>query len=171
MADTIHTQNITDDTLPADAGQEKQRQRTLFGLITDVQNGLAKQFRERTRHIGLSRSQWRVLTSLSGRPGVTQTELADLVGIGRAPLGKIIDRLEQEQWVERRADPHDRRVNRLYLTRDTGPIDEPTRRISHQLLDELLQDVPEEDKLAFQRTVQHLHKRLGFQGQLSPGSE
>lgn len=43
---------------------------------------------------------------------------AELVGIGRAPLGKTIDRLEQKGWVERRDDPQDRRVNRLYITND-----------------------------------------------------
>ncbi len=137
-------------------------ERTLIGLITDVQNGLAKIFRDRTRHLGISRSQWRVLAALSGRPGATQTELADLVGIGRAPLGKIIDRLEGQGWVERHADPNDRRVNLLYLTRDIRPITEPTREISKQIIGELMEDFPEEDRLAFERGVQHLHSKLHF---------
>ena len=58
---------------------EISRERTLLGLITDIQNGLARRFRERTQHLGISRAQWRVLTMLIGRPGATQTELAELV--------------------------------------------------------------------------------------------
>lgn len=144
---------------------EPEDARTLLGLITDVQNGLAKRFRERTQHLGISRSQWRVLTTLLGRPGSTQTELAELVGIGRAPLGKIIDRLEAQGWVERRSDPDDRRVNRLYLTRDVDPLVEPTRSISHEVVDELLGNVPAEERDAFRRVMRHLHSQLGFSSQ------
>lgn len=140
----------------------KNEERTLLGLLTDVQSGLAKRFRERTSHLGVSRSQWRVLTALSGRPGATQTELADLVGVGRAPLGKIIDRLEAQGWVERRSDPNDRRVNRLFITKDVQPIAEPTREISQQVVEELLEKLPEDDVEVFRRTVRHLHRELGF---------
>lgn len=142
-------------------------ERSLLGLITDIQNGLAKRFRERTTHLGISRSQWRVLSALSGRPGATQTELADLVGIGRAPLGKIVDRLEAQGWVERRNDPNDRRVNRIYLTKDVGPIAEPTRIISEEVVNELLQDLPAEERENFRRTVRHLHRKLGFSADAS----
>jgi DNA-binding MarR family transcriptional regulator len=143
-------------------------ERSLVGLIADVQNGLGKLFRNRTRHLGLSRSQWRVLSALSARPGATQTELADLVGIGRAPLGKIIDRLEAERWVERRNDPNDRRVNLLFITRDFRPIAEPTRSISNEIVEELLVDIPLADREAFDRTIRHLHHKLGFHGSKDP---
>lgn len=144
------------------ASDEHDLDRSLLGVFTDVQNGLAKHFRERTRHLGLSRSQWRVLSTLLGRPGLTQTELAELVGIGRAPLGKIVDRLEAQSWLERRNDPHDRRVNRLYLTRDVSPIVEPTRNISNQIMQELLDDLPAEDRAVFTRSLKHMHAKLGF---------
>jgi DNA-binding MarR family transcriptional regulator len=137
-------------------------ERTLLGLISDVQIGLSRLFRERTKHIGLSRAQWRVLSALSGRPGITQTELADLVGIGRAPLGKIIDRLQAQNWVERRGDPDDRRINRLFITRDFKPIAEPTRDIGREISAELLKDIPLADREAFHRTLCVLHKKLGF---------
>ena len=136
--------------------------RSLLGLITDIQNGLAKRFRTKAKHIGLSRPQWRVLTTLTSRPGLTQTELAELVGIGRAPAGKIVDKLEAMDWVERRADPDDRRVNRLYLTRSTASIAEPTQQISNEVVDELLADLPEEEVQMFRKTLEHLHEKLGF---------
>jgi MarR family transcriptional regulator for hemolysin len=142
--------------------RDSKSERSLIGMIADVQNGLAKLFRERTEHIGLSRSQWRVLSAISGRPGLTQTELADAVGIGRAPAGKIIDRLELQNWVERRNDSQDRRVNRLFITRDFRPIAEPTRLINRQLTTELLSDVDVEDQEAFVKVLQHLHQKLGF---------
>ena len=138
------------------------QERALFGLITDIQNGLSKRFRDRTQHLEISRSQWRVLSALSGRPGATQTEIADLIGIGRAPLGKIVDRLEAQGWLERRGDPDDRRVNRLYLTRDVEPITGPTRQISNEIVEELIEDLPEEEQKIFRNALVHLHGKLGF---------
>ena len=32
----------------------------------------------------------------------------------RAPLGKALDRLEVQGWIERRPDPADRRIRRVY---------------------------------------------------------
>lgn len=36
--------------------------------------------------------------------------------IEKAPAGRLIDRLEEKGWIERRPDAADRRVNRIYLT-------------------------------------------------------
>lgn len=164
--DPISLQTVSRDTVPAlsseSSSSESSAPRSLLGMLTDVQNGISKQFRERTRHLGISRSQWRVLTTLASRPGATQTEIAELIGIGRAPLGKNVDRLEAQGWVERRNDPEDRRVNRLYLSRDMEPIAEPTRRISNEIVDELIEDLPLTDQAAFRRTLVHLHRKLGF---------
>jgi MarR family transcriptional regulator for hemolysin len=142
-------------------------ERTLLGLITDVQLRMARMFRERTQHLGITRSQWRVLSGLHGRPGVTQTELAEHVAIGRAPLGKIIDKLEASGWVERRADPDDRRVNRLFLTQDFAPLAEPTREISRGIEDEVLDGIAAEDREAFYRVMRALHRKLGFDDEVA----
>jgi DNA-binding MarR family transcriptional regulator len=42
--------------------------------------------------------------------GTNQTELAELVGVGRASCGAMIDQLEARGLVTRNPDPHDRRV-------------------------------------------------------------
>jgi DNA-binding MarR family transcriptional regulator len=39
-----------------------------------------------------------------------------MMEIEKAPAGRIVDRLQQKGWIERRAEPSDRRVNRIYLT-------------------------------------------------------
>ena len=87
---------------------------------------------------------------------------AELVGIGRAPLGKTIDRLEQKGWVERRDDPQDRRVNRLYITNDFRPIAEPTRDISRTIERELLAQFSAQERNELYRMVARLRQSLGF---------
>jgi len=88
-----------------------------FGwLTTDISRMMRTVFARRARHVGVTRAQWLALTRIHRRPGASQSELADMMEIEKAPAGRIIDRLEERGWVERRADPGDRRINRMYLT-------------------------------------------------------
>ena len=90
---------------------------TLMTLLTQTQNAMGRLFNQRARHLGVTRPQWRVITGLYGRSGLSQSELSAIVSIARSPLGKIIDTLEASGWVERRPDADDRRVNRLRTRR------------------------------------------------------
>ena len=88
-----------------------------FGfLIHDVSRLMRVAFDRRGRDLGLTRSQWWVLTALYAMEGVPQSELADYMDVEKATLGRLIDRLEEKGWVERRPDTIDRRVKRLFLT-------------------------------------------------------
>jgi DNA-binding MarR family transcriptional regulator len=74
------------------------------------------------RELGLTRSQWWVLTHLYFHEGITQTEFSAILDIERASLGRLLDRLEEKGWLERRADPADRRIKRVYLTGEVEPL-------------------------------------------------
>lgn len=88
-----------------------------FGWLTaDMARLLRTVFARRVREVGLTRAQWLALTRINRRPGVSQSELAEMMEIEKAPAGRIVDRLEEKGWVERRAEPSDRRINRIYLT-------------------------------------------------------
>ncbi|MEZ5855432.1 MAG: MarR family transcriptional regulator [Hyphomicrobiaceae bacterium] len=88
-----------------------------FGwLATDVARLMRTVFDRRVKGLGITRPQWLALTRLKRKPGASQSELADMMEIERAPAGKIVDRLQERGWLERRADPDDRRINRIFLT-------------------------------------------------------
>ena len=84
--------------------------------ITDVGRLTRTLFERRVRRLGLTRSQWLVIARVHRHPGLSQSEIADLLEIAKAPAGRLIDRMEAKGWVSRRADPDDRRINRLHLT-------------------------------------------------------
>ncbi len=86
-------------------------------LITDVSRLLRTVFDRRVRHLGLTRAQWLALTRLHRRPGASQSDVAEMLEIEKASAGRLIDRLEANGWVERRADAKDRRINCVYLSR------------------------------------------------------
>jgi DNA-binding MarR family transcriptional regulator len=68
---------------------------------------------------GITLAQYDVLMTLCHGDGITQQELAERLLVTKANVVGLIDRVGAAGWVERRPDPEDRRVNRLYLT-DAG---------------------------------------------------
>jgi MarR family transcriptional regulator for hemolysin len=122
----------------------------LLQLLTDAQSAMARLFEHRARHMGLTRPQWRVLSGLYGHGGMTQTELSELISVARSPLGKVVDKLEAGGYVERRPDPHDRRINRLFVTDAVTPLLEPTRTLLRELEEAVLNGLPEDESFVDQ---------------------
>ena len=64
---------------------------------------------------GITRAQWAVLAKVERNEGMKQTELAEQMEMQPITLTRLIDKLCDGSWIERRGDENDRRVNRLYL--------------------------------------------------------
>lgn len=97
-----------------------------FGyLLSDVTLLIRKHFDRRAVKFGLTRAQWRATKVLFHRPGLRQTELAEFLEMEPIAVGRVIDRLQAAGFVERRADPKDRRAWRLHTTEQArGVIDD-----------------------------------------------
>ena len=85
-------------------------------LIGQVSRLMRRSFDERARGIGVTRPQWQVLTLLARHEGINQGGLAEILEVEPITLGRMIDRLQDADLVERRADPADRRAWRLHIT-------------------------------------------------------
>ncbi|MFI4969356.1 MAG: MarR family winged helix-turn-helix transcriptional regulator, partial [Lysobacterales bacterium] len=86
---------------------------TFAYLMQDVTRHLRKHFDRRATKFELTRAQWRALKTIRRSEGLSQTELADFLDMQPIPVGRVIDRLEKTGYIERRADPGDRRRWRL----------------------------------------------------------
>jgi DNA-binding MarR family transcriptional regulator len=64
---------------------------------------------------GITRAQWAVLARVERSEGMKQSELAELMEMQPITLTRLVDKLCDSGWIERRGDETDRRVNRLYL--------------------------------------------------------
>ena len=93
-----------------------------FGFIlNDVARLLRTTFDRRVKSLGLTRSQWWVLNHLFRNDGVTQSELADILEVKKATLGRLLDRMEQKGWIRREGHAGDRRAKRVFLTDEVEP--------------------------------------------------
>jgi DNA-binding MarR family transcriptional regulator len=87
---------------------------------------------------GVSSAQFDVLMTLQFGEGITQQELARRLLVTKGNVCGLIDRMESAGWVERRADPEDRRANRLYLTEEGRKRAAETLPDHHSLVEETL---------------------------------
>jgi len=76
----------------------------------------ARCFQEHSRGFELDLTQCGALIMLAQNEGVTQQQLAELTVIDPAALGRVLDRLEAQEWIERHPRPGDRRARSLVIT-------------------------------------------------------
>ena len=91
-------------------------------MIMDVARMLRTYADQRARQFGISRAQWTVLIRIDRTEGLKQSELADILDMQPISLTRLLDRLAENGLIERRADPNDRRANRLYLKPAARPL-------------------------------------------------
>jgi DNA-binding MarR family transcriptional regulator len=121
-----------------------------FGFIlNDVARLLRTAFDRRVKSLGLTRSQWWVLNHLFRNDGVTQSELAEILEVEKATLGRLLDRLEAKGWVRRESDADDRRAKRVFLTEEVEPAMKTMRAAAAELRRDALAGLSAEDQARF----------------------
>src|SRR5262245_23264021 len=94
-----------------------------FGFILkDVQRLWVRLFEQRLPQLGMTFTQCKVLIFLSRNEGTTQAKLAEASDTEPMTLVRMLDRMERDEWIERRPDPADRRAHRLYLKPASTPV-------------------------------------------------
>jgi len=125
-----------------------------FGFILhDVARLLRTTYDRRVRELGLTRSQWWVLTHLFRKDGITQSELAETLELEKPSLGRLLDRLESKGWVRRAADPRDRRAKRVFLTDAAEAPMQVMREIAAGVREDALAGLSSSDRARFVDTL------------------
>ena len=107
-------------------------------LMHDVSRLRRGVFDDFMKPVGLTRSQWWILAHLARHDGMIQSDLANVLDIGKAALGGLIDRLEASKFIERRLDDSDRRVKRIYLTTKGSQMITEIKVRSHEMSERIL---------------------------------
>ena len=121
--------------------------------INDVARMIRTYADQEARQFGITRAQWVVLVRLDRFEGLKQSELADMLDLQPITLTRLLDRLSASGLIERRADPNDRRANRLYLTPAARPLLEQLGELGEELMTTALAGV---DRDSIERMVAQL---------------
>src|SRR5579884_1852688 len=147
---------MTEPHATALRGRTRESLRTHLRIAT-CYNLLMREARQRiVRRWNLTLPQFEMLAELAraGADGFTFIELSRLLLVTSGNLTGIVDRLEDQRLVERRADPDDRRVIRVALT-------SKGRRATREILPAHAADI--EDVLSFmpRAALEQLSELLG----------
>jgi len=133
---------------------------TLGFVLHDVARLLRKRFEQRARQSHLTRAQWQTLSKLSVHEGINQNGLADLLEIEPITLVRLLDRMEERGWVERRRDPTDRRAWCLYLAPKTVPLLKIMRGVADVTRNEALAGIAEPERERLFDTLSVMRENL-----------
>jgi len=93
-----------------------------FFVLAELQRLTRAYADKEAARYGITRAQWAVLAKIERSEGMKQTELAEQLEMQPITLTRLIDKLCDNGWIERRGDETDRRVNRLYLKKAARPL-------------------------------------------------
>jgi MarR family transcriptional regulator, transcriptional regulator for hemolysin len=94
-----------------------------------------------------------VLIRIDRSEGLKQSELADMLDLQPITLTRLLDRLADNGLIERRADPNDRRANRLYLKPAAKPLLDRLADLGADLMETVLEGL---SQTAIERTLKEL---------------
>ena len=131
-------------------------------LVHDVSRLRRTVIDKALKPLGITRSQWWVLSNLSRNSSheMMQTELAKVLDIGKVALGGLLDRLEASGYIERRADPVDRRAKRIVMTRTGEEVLQKMQERGRKLNDETLIGISADEVEIAEDILHRMKKRL-----------
>jgi DNA-binding MarR family transcriptional regulator len=149
----------------------------LFSLLHEVAHLTRVEADKRARVHGMTRAQWSLMKRLEYSPGLSQKELADLLEVEPISVARMVDRLEANGLLERRADAADRRIWRLHLLPEAAPMLKQMSALADELGAFITQNVPPEVREMMlvglsQMKSNLLHKselQAAWQSQAEPG--
>jgi DNA-binding MarR family transcriptional regulator len=129
-------------------------------MLAQVSRLLRRRFDERARAIGVTRPQWHVLSILKRNEGINQGGLAELLEVEPITAGRMIDRLQEAELVERRPDPADRRAWRLYVTDKGKELFDQLRPCAMETFDEALEGIGPKEREELMASLQRMRSNL-----------
>jgi MarR family transcriptional regulator for hemolysin len=115
-------------------------------LIHDAARLMRKRFEVLGRGLGLSSAQWRLLVRVVKSEGVTQARLAELLEIEPISVSRLIDRMEEGGWIERRQHATDRRVRMIFPTDKSREAFGDAKSVAGEVFEQALEGLSHEER-------------------------
>jgi DNA-binding MarR family transcriptional regulator len=132
-----------------------------FGFVLKGVASLStKNFERHTRELGLSLSQCKVLVYLARNEGISQSRLAEMTESDPMTLVRILDRMEVDQWLERRPDPQDRRAHCLHLKEGAKPVLTRIWKVADQAREEALAGLSAAEREQLMNLMERIQSNL-----------
>jgi DNA-binding MarR family transcriptional regulator len=138
-------------------------------LLAQLGAHAASQFAERLGVLELTPPDAGILRLLRIAAGLSQQELASKLQIHPSRLVAILDNLEKRGFVERRANPDDRRLYSLHLTKDGEEVLERMGKVAREHQDALLTALSREERNELTALLLRIADQQGLVRGVHPG--
>ena len=132
-------------------------------LLHDVTRLMKRLFDKRMSTLDLTRSQWWVLNFLYFNEGINQSDFAVLLDIEKAPLSRLLYRMEKKGWVERRSDKSDKRIKNLFLSKKIKPLIIDMRDMANLTRQQALSGLSEKEQIILRKNLKKIKQTLSNQ--------
>lgn len=119
----------------------------LYSFITGkASTAIARRLQKKFNSAGMNLTieQWSVLYHLWKQEGMSQQELCNATFRDKPSITRLVDNLEKLNLVKRVASENDRRINKIFLTKQAQKLQEQTMMLAEETLNEALETVPPE---------------------------
>jgi len=117
----------------------------LYSFVTGkASTAIARRLQKKFNAAGLNLTieQWSVLYHLWKQEGISQQELCNATFRDKPSITRLVDNLEKQNLVKRVASETDRRINLIYLTKQSQKLQEESMLLAEETLNEALEFVP-----------------------------
>lgn len=115
-------------------------------------------FGQAVQPLGLTVIEWYILRALYEQDGQHASELARAVGRAATSFTPNLDKLQDKNMIERRADPADRRAVRIYLTGEALKAKKQVLETAEMIDSRIEELFPDGDYEAFQQVLYALQE-------------
>ena len=129
-------------------------------LLHDVTRLMKRLFDKRMSTLDLTRSQWWVLNFLYFNEGINQSDFSILLDIEKAPLSRLLLRMEKKGWLERRSDKNDKRIKNLFLSKKIKPVIMDMRDMANLTREEALSSLNKKEQSILRDYLSKIKKTL-----------
>ena len=119
----------------------------LYSFITGIASiAIARRLQKKFNSAGLNLTieQWSVLYHLWKKDGISQQELCNASFRDKPSITRLVDNLEKLDLVKRVPSDSDRRINLIYLTKQSQKLQDESMGLAEETLNEALTGVPVE---------------------------
>lgn len=115
---------------------------------------------DRLEALNLYRGQHRLLFALWDGDGKTHKELSIRLNVQPATITKMVQRMEQNGFIDRKPDSNDQRVSRVFLTQKGIEIQEKLKQLFLQIEMDEIEGFSKEESDQLQAYLQRIQKNL-----------
>ncbi|MFT4002647.1 MAG: MarR family transcriptional regulator [Rhizobium sp.] len=117
----------------------------IFDDLSAFNRKLRAAFDALVREHGMTLSRARVFRKLSRRDGINQRELADELELETPTLVRILDAMEAQNFIERRAAQSDRRAKQIFMTESGKVVAADVEALATGVRADILEGISDED--------------------------